>query len=341
MFQASQITNQTIWQQFHAQQDPQLFVQSWQYAEFMRNYGDDAFFVGISDKNNKLIGGSLVAVINAKRGRFYYLPYGPILPEKDRTEAFKALHTFLKQRANQDKVNFIRISPFWEDNETNKAIFKQNQYRQAPMHMIAETTWVLPLNKEPDALFKEMRQNHRNLIRRADRDGVKITSSTNPADLYKVHELLKITSVRHHFTPFSLKYLQTEFNAFAPDNVTIYNAHYDNKIIAASVVFFYGDTAIYRHGASILDEQYQKIPATYAIQWQAIQDAHSRGLKYYNFWGIAPEGATKHPFYGITRFKKGFGGEQYDLLHCQDHPLNFKYWINYIIESARRIKRGF
>jgi hypothetical protein len=29
------------------------------------------------------------------------------------------------------------------------------------------------------------------------------------------------------------------------------------------------------------------------------------------------------------------------LLHAQDLPLSFKYWWNYLIETIRRLKRGY
>jgi lipid II:glycine glycyltransferase (peptidoglycan interpeptide bridge formation enzyme) len=64
-------------------------------------------------------------------------------------------------------------------------------------------------------------------------------------------------------------------------------------------------------------------------------------MKFYNFWGIAKEGDKKHPFYGITHFKKGFGGFEKDLLPAHDLKVSFKYWIDYVIETLRRIKRGF
>ena len=72
------------------------------------------------------------------------------------------------------------------------------------------------------------------------------------------------------------------------------------------------------------------------------KEAKKRGMKWYNFWGIAPDDApASHPFKGITHFKKGFGGEEKQLLHCQDMPLSWKYWINWFIETVRSKKRGF
>ena len=65
-------------------------------------------------------------------------------------------------------------------------------------------------------------------------------------------------------------------------------------------------------------------------------------MRWYNFWGVEPKDASaSHPFSGIGHFKRGFGGFQEDLLHCQDLPITKKYWVNWIVETIRKRKRGF
>jgi lipid II:glycine glycyltransferase (peptidoglycan interpeptide bridge formation enzyme) len=115
----------------------------------------------------------------------------------------------------------------------------------------------------------------------------------------------------------------------------------DGRLDGAAVIIYYGNMAAYRHSGSLnLDSRY---PTSYLLQWHAIQEAKGRGMEWYNFWGIAPENATKkHPFFGITHFKKGFGGENKKLLYCQDFRINkTRYLLTKIIETIRRIRRGF
>jgi len=100
-----------------------------------------------------------------------------------------------------------------------------------------------------------------------------------------------------------------------------------------------GEYAFYHHGAS--QNTYPKIPTAYAVQWAAIREAKKRGIKLYNFWGIAPdENDKKHPWAGLTLFKKGFGGYRTNYLHAQDLPLSWKYWISWSIELIRRKMRN-
>ena len=332
------LENSQLWEDFLDTQEYQIFVQSSGYAEFNQSTGDPAFYVGLFERT-KLVGGSLVIHVHAKRGDFFYLPYGPIL-DFHNTDQLQVFVEELKIIAKQKKVNFIRISPFVDDEAVFKNNLKQLGFQKAPMHMIAETTWILNLEPAQEDILKNMRQNHRNLIRRAERDKVVITTSESVEDISKLHELLKETAIRHKFHAYSLDYLTKEFQTFQKKGqAKMYLAHHEGDLLAISVVYFYKNTAVYRHGASNMLKP--KVPASYAIQWQAIQDAKSYGCKYYNFWGIAPEGATKHPFWGITTFKKGFSGFQKDLLPAYDLPTSWKYSINWLIETFRRIKRGF
>jgi len=335
---AKLLHNKRDWEAFLKTQDPSLYVQSWNYGEFNALEGDD-FFVMALYRGERIIGGGLFIHIHAKRGDFLYAPYGPILKYQFQ-EHIDIFTKALQEEAQRRNVAFIRISPFQEDTLELRESIQKVGFRKAPMHMIAETTRILDLDDGEVELLKNMKQNHRNLVRRATREGVTIKTSDSIEDVKLVHDLLKFTSKRHHFIPFSLNYLQNEFKTFEKINgVKVYLAYYEEELLAAAIVYFYGDTVVYKHGASNM--KHPKIPASYAIQWKAIKDALAGGYKYYNFWGIAPKGKKKHPFYGITHFKKGFGGRTVNLLPAHDLPVTKKYWLNWVVETARRFKRGF
>ena len=333
------IKDQKIYRQFLLNNNYQLYVQTPEYGHFHQSQGYDYFILGLY-KGDSLVGATLVLDINARRGRFYFLPYGPIL-DYEHKSVLNAFTKGIKKYAKRNKVDFVRITPFVEANQTRLANLKLHGWNPSPMHMLAETTWVLDLTKDTESLLKDMKQNHRNLIRRQDKLGIKIVKSSNLKDIQKVHNLLVETSKRHTFTPFSLKYLENEFKAFKKLKAgTIYLGYYGDELVAAAITYSYGNLTAYKHGASNM--KYKKIPVSYCIQWQAICDAKARGSKFYNFWGVAPQSASKnHPFYGITHFKKGFGGFELDLIPAHDLKISYKYYINLVIELFRKYKRGF
>lgn len=258
---------------------------------------------------------------------------------------------------------------------THHAIGKYKAHA-SPMHLLAEHLWVLNLkDRSTDDILKDMRKTTRNLIRRAEKDGVTIETSKNPND--DLEHFLKLhdeTRHRHGFTPYTNSFFRAQVKHFAAEKAcTLYLAHFQGEVIAASIHMHMGGETSYHHGAST--QRFSKVPASYLLQWTAIQDASKRGDTLYNFWGIAPAqkqevknenqaetqpsngtmvqlndqtknekpstNQKKHPFAGVTLFKTGFGGELIELIHCMDIPLHPWYTITRTVELLRKKRRGF
>lgn len=342
-YSVKQITEPGDWESFVKAQPFTLFVESCHYGEFYKNLEESYWLIGIY-QDDVLVGGSLVVSVHAKRGNFLYLPYGPLLGSTVQEEggALAAFFSWLADFAKREKYAFIRVSPFSDATNERANTYRHIGFRSAPMHMLAETTWLLDVRTPKEDILSGMNKNHRNLIRRCEREGVVIKTSSDPASLANLDTLLNITAERHKFVRFSQEYIVKEFTAFAREGNAVFFEAYlpDGTLDAAAVIMFYGSMACYRHSASL--NAVKQIPTSYALQWAVIEEAQKRGMSYYNFWGIAPEDARRdHPFHGITHFKKGFGGFQKDLLHCHDLPVKRTYWINWLVETIRRYKRGF
>ncbi len=335
-----EIKNKEEWEKFVLAQSFTLFVQSSKYGEFYEKMGEKFWIFGLYE-NNVLIGGSLVVSVHARRGNFLFIPYGPIMNVQMENN-LKNFIDFIKDFAKRNKYDFVRISPFLDDNEINRNIFKQAGLRPAPIHILAETTWILKLDKSEEEILADMNKNHRNLIRRCEKEGVIIEQINNKEAVDEFNHLHDVTAKRHNFHRFSSEYIKNEFLSFSDsDQTCVFHAYLSDKNLDSSaIIIMYGNMAAYRHGASL--NLVRQVPTSYLLQWQVIKEAKKRGLKYYNFWGIAPENAPDtHPFKGITHFKKGFGGFQKDLLPCHDLPITWCYKINWLIEILRSKKRGF
>jgi len=337
------IEDKLKWENFVESQGNTLFVQSYNYGKFYESMGESSWIFGIFDDNGGLMGGSLVVSTHAKRGNFLYLPFGPILPETNKNKALFVFINHLKEFAqSKNEYHFIRVSPFMEDTEENRQAFKNNGFQNAPMHVLAETTWMLDLSPTEEELMMEMNKNHRNLIRRCIREGVGVEKTGSQESLEKFYKIYSQTAKRHKFYKFPKEYINKEFDIFSKNNQALsFSSNLPSgELDSSAIIIYYGSMAVYRHGASLGGDK--KLPTSYLLQWEAILEAKRRGMRYYNFWGIAPEKSKKnHPFAGITHFKKGFGGFQKNLIHCQDLYLSPKYYINWCIETVRRLKRGF
>ncbi|NCO04776.1 MAG: peptidoglycan bridge formation glycyltransferase FemA/FemB family protein [Candidatus Magasanikbacteria bacterium] len=340
MFHIKQLDNHQEWETFNKNTPYSVFVQSTLYGEFYEKLGEQYVIFGVYDEKNTLIGGSLAVTTHAKRGNFLYLPYGPIIDFKNKT-LVKQFFDTLKAYAKEQHLDFIRISPLTDDSKLTQKTLKDLGFISAPMHVLAENSWLLNLTVSKETLLKNMKKNHRNLIRRCEREGV-IVQKKHAEGLNTLHKLLDETAKRLKFHRFSRKYINDEFEIFNKHNqALIFEATLpDGTIDASAIIMFYGNMAVYRHSASLNTNK--KVPSSYLVQWEVIKEAKKRGMTWYNFWGVEPPHAKKtHPFAGIGHFKRGFGGEQKDLLHCHDLPLTPKYWLNWLVETIRKYKRGF
>ena len=341
--QIKEITNKSQWENFVQENKESTFLQSWNWGEFNNNTGEKIWRLGVFN-NEKLLAVALVIKVNARRGSFLFVPQGPVIKvfgiQYSVFSILNELFTFLKDLGIKERVGFIRVSPILKNTEENLNIFEKAGFRNAPIHMMhPETTWLLDITKSEDEILKGMRKTHRNLIRRAAKEGVKIIQSADEEYLKAFYDIHMETVRRHKFVPFPYDYIKSEIDAFKNDDqISIFSAKYKGEIISSAIIIFYGEQAFYHHGSS--SSKYYKIPSSYLNLWEAIKEAKKRGKKKFNFYGIV-ENKPKHPWAGLSKFKKGFGGHQEELLHCQDLPLNRKYAITWVVETIRKVRRGY
>lgn len=332
-----EISNKENWEKFVNSYPEANFLHSWNWSEFHQNLGKAVKRIGFFD-DNKLVGVMLCILEKAKRASYLTVPAGPLInwENKQQIQAFK--ETIINIAKTEGCV-FVRVRPQIFETDSNSKLFENLGFKNAPMHLHAELTHQLDLSKSEDQLLAEMRKTTRYEIRKATKLGIKITVSKDVEDIDEFYELQKETAKRQHFVEFDKRFLKEQFAVFARNNqVLLFTAHLDKKKLAQAFIIFYGDEAAYHYGASTLDGR--KYPGAYLIQWEAIKEAKKRGMKKYNLWGVAHEEEVNHRFYGVSVFKRGFGGQDIEYLHARDLVINsLSYKLNWAIETIRKKTR--
>lgn len=328
-----EITVKKDWEEFVLSQNPQSFLQSWNWGETNLKMGHKVFRLGFLE-SNKLVGVAQIIEERARRGPYFLIPGGPLLNWSDKNLVRFVLGK-IHAKAKEQKVWFIRIRPEVLDKKENRNLFAKLGFVPAPMHLHAENTWVLNLKPSEEELLAGMRKTTRYLIRQSLTKGLTIETSVLPQDTSVLTKLQEETVLRHNFVGFSQKLFEGQLETFGKDDqALLFICKKGKEALAAAIIIFYGDCAYYHHSGST--GKYRNLPFSYFLQWRIILHAKSRGFKGYNFWGIAPDDDPKHRFAGVTTFKKGFGGERIDWLRARDLPTSPLYWLTFLFEQARK-----
>lgn len=274
------------------------FLQSPEWEEFQKSLGRAVWRIE-----------DILVVRHAiGRGRFNYL-YGarPALPEK--IESFLAE---VGKIAQSGQSIFFRTDRADLASETAAHdVFAAHGRIGRPMQ--PQRTVALDLSKSEDQLLLAMHEKTRYNIHLAGKKGVVVTKvlHRSAAEDFEVFwSLLKITSQRNKFHTHGRRHYELLVETRSPYfSNELFFAEYEGKPIAAALVNFYQPTfgvpgvATYLHGAS--SNEARSVMAPYALHWHIAIEAKQRGFGRYDLWGIDEK---KWP--GLTRFKRGFGGDE-------------------------------
>lgn len=330
------IDDAKTWNRFIATHNPWSFFQSYWWGEQQKLLGVEVVRFQLNQNSTTLVQAQAM-LVRAKRGMYLHLRQGPVFATNligvDRMKAFEHFTQQLKMWAQKRQMWFIRISPMIENSPENNTLLLTQQFIPSPIAALdAELCWVLSLEKSEEELLSGMRKTTRYSIRQAEKLGVKVFASD---DIDSFIALYLKTAHRHAFVPH--KGIREEYQLFNKNGkALLLFATYQRTLLSAALCIEFANQLIYHHGCSLPG----KIPASYLLQWYAIREAKKKQLTYYNFWGIAPDGAIHHPWQGITLFKQGFGGKSMQFLHAHDLPLSPLYSVTRAIEFMQKKRRG-
>jgi lipid II:glycine glycyltransferase (peptidoglycan interpeptide bridge formation enzyme) len=338
MFHIAPLDDKT-WNSFQETLNLNTFLHTLGWVDFHDSFGHKTWKLGLYN-GKKLTSVVFVFKIKAKRGTFLFCPHGPqmLTPNLDEISHW-FLH--LKELASSEKCTFIRVAPILENSHQNTELFSQLGFHDSPIHMHAELTTVLDLTQNLDTLLLGMRKTTRQLINKGEKmiqeNTITIKSYTKISD--EMWEVYSSTAKRGGFVPFSREYLAQEYKSFSRFNkCKMIGVYYEGKLLSWGLWIISGKRCFYHQGANILDKT---IPASYISHYQGIEWAKRQGAISYDFWGVGPKDDPTHPWGTISSFKRGFGGQDQALVHAQDYPLSWKYWITWAFETYRAKKRGF
>lgn len=198
-------------------------------------------------------------------------------------------------------------------------------------------TYEIPLAGRTEAdLLKGMNQLWRRNIKRAEKEGVEVTTGS---DLEAFHDLYVHTAERDHFTPRPLAYFKTMVGAMSaedPERIKLYFAHHEGDLVAATILVKVGAHAWYSYGASSTEKR--EVRGSNALQWAMIRDSLGAGCDVYDLRGITPTLSADDPHVGLIQFKAGTGGQAVEYAGEWDLPLRPVLYKAFDVYMKRRAR---
>tara|TARA_Y100000589_G_scaffold286270_1_gene286301 strand:+ start:2035 stop:3045 length:1011 start_codon:yes stop_codon:yes gene_type:complete len=255
-------------------------------------------------------GKDIVAILSLLNRKFFLnifkvarLNSGPLIIKEFYEYRYYILLAILRFIKNKyTKLISFAPSSLYKD---NKFIGSYNCFK---LKYLPYKTYVLDLLDTEEYIFKNLRSNWRNSLRKS----LKLTNVKKINNIISIKMIL--TEYKNYanelgFNPVSLeKCLSWSDNLINNKNFLnlkiyqAYNASNANESLGSIGILCFKDSALYLFGYTTkLGKKYQ---ANYALLWKGIIDQKNNGINTFDLGGINEQKQV-----GIMKFKKGLGGD--------------------------------
>ncbi|HEY9288654.1 MAG TPA: peptidoglycan bridge formation glycyltransferase FemA/FemB family protein [Candidatus Dormibacteraeota bacterium] len=287
------------WDALLAQQPEGNLLQSWRWGELQARFGWSVERLLVEDGRSGLCSLQRTTTL-MPGGATYYVPRGPAVAEPARLPVLDEL----ERRARSGGGIVMRVEPNDRVGDEWPAFFEGRGYRPGKPTQ-PQATQLLAIDREPEALKAGFKPKTRYNLNLAERKGVTVRASKE-VDTFA--RLATDTARRQGIHLPGPAYYQSAIDFFgSDDSVRLYLAEHEGDVLAGIMVFRFGRTAYYLFGGST-DHKRELMP-NYLLHWQAMLDFRALDCDTYDWWGVPEEPAPDHPWFGLYRFKTGFGGE--------------------------------
>lgn len=314
------------------------FLQSLEWGDFQASIGQEVLRYMVSDDSGTLILSVQLLVREFRNKKYLYAPYGPVIAKEylPRVQEIQGALTFLMQQlyTKDSAIIFVRIEPF---NLFGFETLPAGLVVKKTIDLNPHQTSVLDLTQSLEQLQAAMHPKTRYNIKVAEKKDIRISAERKEAD--QALNLFITTSKRAGISSFPKKYYQDLLSFFSNTSqgiqAKLYTAWHQKDLLASNLIIYYAGRAIYLFGGSA--DIKRNLMAPYLLHWQAISDAKNIGFRTYDFWGIETD--PKHPWYGFSKFKMGFGGKVLKYAGTWDFVLQPAWYNVYaLLRAANRVR---
>lgn len=314
-------------------------VQTWAWGDFQQTQGHKIYRFGVFSKNK---------IISAYSVSFHHIPHthysigtllrGPQM-SPDMIDAVAKV-------AAQENAIFVKFEP-----DVYQSVY-DSQGKVRPLPPVPELpglvvspkeaffpySYVIDLTPTEEELLASTHSKTRYNIRLANRHGVKVEERTTDEGFEIYLDLIFETTKRQGFYLHSRQYHRDLWQTIKKTDMPhILIASYQNKPIAAFMLFALKDRFFYPYGASL--DLHRNVMAPNLLMWEAVRLGKKLGCRSFDMWGsLGPDASPSDNGYGFHRFKQGYGGHLVRFVGTYDLVINRQLYSLYNLVDKYRWK---
>lgn len=279
-------------------------------------------------------GWSYQAIIGPNPGRIakylkcVFLPYGPTF--SDHSSLKNALED-VEQLSRDTKADQIVVEPYLTGQDVDISdIMVGLGYSKLKKSRQPELTLITDLSGPWDEVLLGMSKTNRYQWRYIERDQISFQKTHDDQDVDDFAEMMHQTSVRTGANFPAKSYYQTMAKTLGKKGRAgiVYGLYKGKRLVGT----LYVDDVIakrryYFYAGSYDEMRGIKVALNAALVMYLQKDAQDSGMNSLDYFGVAPLSApTSHHWYGLSKFKRSLGGEDFATLGSWEKPLNkFKF----------------
>lgn len=205
--------------------------------------------------------------------------------------------------ARKRKAYVVYIEPL---TKFQKKYYLNHGLKETKATSLPSKTIRIDLTKDTEKLLADMHNKTRYNIGLAKRRGVRIKRSD---EIQQFADFWQMCARKRKMYLSQKREIKQIYEAFGKD-ARLFFACLENELIGAIMTLSTKTTSYYMYAAS--NNLGNKLFAPTLLVWEAIRYSKRKGAKIFDFGGIFDERYPLKTWKGFTRFKKGFGGKEFE-----------------------------